>query len=119
MIQAKINKLLLHWQERIKHFREALVRAAQSEAAYKHERAKFILAYKAHGERISQAEAETAADADETLHKARLARLADDAEVEACKAEMHWFREHSQHLRSDRVDERQRDQLYADHPAGA
>lgn len=119
MIQHKINKLLTQWQERIRHFREALIKAAQSEAEYKNQRARFILAYKAQGERVSQAEAEAAADADETLYRARLARLADDAEVEACKAEMWWFREHSQHLRSDRVDERQSNHMYADHPAGA
>lgn len=118
-VQNEINNHLLLWDQFIRHAREAGLKAAQSEAEYKRDRAKFVAWYKATNPGASQVAAESAADANETLHVRRVARLSDDAEVEACRMRNQWFRAKSEALRSEKVDERESSRLYADNPAGA
>ena len=118
-VQQQVNSHLLEWNYIIDAFRVAVRKQAHSEAEYKHARARFIVRFKAENTGVSHAAAESAADADDALHSLRLARLGDDAEVEAFKAKLAWCRERSQHLRSEKVDERQSNQLYAENPAGA
>ena len=118
-IQNDINQHLIRWDEFIIHARKAGLKAARSEAEYKRDRAKFVASYKAMNPGASQAAAESAADADDTLHIARVTRLSDDAEVEACRMKHHWFRAKSDALRSEKVDERESSRLYTETPAGA
>lgn len=87
---------------------------AQTEAEYKHQRAVFIATNRAEDAKLTQSAAETLADADDDLHQLRVARLGYDAEVEAFKAKLHWCRAKSDALRSEKVDERQQNLLYAE-----
>lgn len=118
-VQLRINDLLAEWYEFIRYFRQAIHKARRTEAAYKHERAKFIVKAKAEQPGLSQSAAEALADADDELYKLYVARLGDDAEVESCKAQLHWFRANSDALRSEKVDERRADELYRDHSSGS
>lgn len=118
-VQTELNSHLLEWDNIISSYRAAVHRQAQSEADYKHQRAKFITRARAEQPGLSQAAADSLADADDTLHALRVGRLGSDAEVEAYKAKLAWCRAQADSLRSQKVDERESNRLYADHPAGA
>lgn len=113
-VQAQVNKHLMEWDKFIRLFREKSFNAAESEANYKHALARFIVEAKARDQKLSQAAAETLADADLEIYKKRLERLQAQHELEAYKAKLTWYREKSQHLRSEKVDERESNRLYAD-----
>lgn len=109
-----MNQHLLAWDKIINAFRTAVHNQARSEAEYKHQRAVFIAEQRAADGKLSQSGAETLADADEYLHSLRVARLGDDAEVEAFKAKLQWCRAQADALRSEKVDERESNRLYVE-----
>lgn len=87
--------------------------AARAESAYKHERAKAVLRHKESGERMSVAEAETRADADESVAQLYQDRLVKTAQADALKAKLSQLREQVAVGRTAVVDERAADQFHA------
>lgn len=81
---AHLGRISRAYEIAADEYREIAQRAAETEAAHKTARAKSILRFKAAGERVSHAEAETRAEAEEdiaVLFRERLiaAALADSA----------------------------------------
>lgn len=87
--------------------------AARAESAYRHERAKAVLRHKESGERMSVAEAETRADADESVAQLYQDRLVKVAKADALKAKLSQLREQVAVGRTAVVDERAADQFHA------
>ena len=107
----------MDWDKIINAYRTAVKKQAQTEAEYKHQRAVFIATNRAEDAKLTQSAAETLADADDDLHQLRVARLGYDAEVEAFKAKLQWCRAKSDALRSEKVDERESNKIYAENAA--
>ena len=63
-VQAEINSCLMDWDTLLRAYRDAGRQFAQAEADYRRARARFILRAKADDPKMSQAAAETLADAD-------------------------------------------------------
>lgn len=101
------------WSQVLFSFREAKVQAAQARATYKSLRARTIIAAKAENPRLSQAAAETLADAEDDVYQAHLEMLSAEANAEALVYKHTQLKEYSKQLLTDRVDERTRDQLHS------
>lgn len=119
MIQSEINVHLIEWDKIARRYRNTMQDAADGENKYRQERAKFIIRAKDADPKLSQAGAETLADADDAVMNARLKRMALEADVEALKQKLFWCRSKADSLRSEKVDEREANRLYAENPAGA
>lgn len=119
MSQQQINEHHAEWNRLILLFRDAETTAAQKENAYRRERAKFIIRAKDADPKLSQAAAETLADADDRVMGLRLERMGAEAESKGLKEKLFWCRSKADALRSQMVDEREADRLCRDHPVGA
>lgn len=93
--------------------KEIYVAAAKAEAAYKRERAKAALRLKESGERMSVAEAELRADADDKVAALYEERLIASATAEAHKHKLIQLREQNANGRTAVVDERANDEIHA------
>lgn len=93
--------------------------AARAEASYKNERAKAVLAHKLSGERMSVAEAELRADAQDDIAELLQNRLVKSAVADALKAKLMQLREQVASGRTVVVDERAADQFHARGYGGA
>lgn len=113
-VQHQLNQTLLEWDKFIPYARQKRREQDEKHSEYKHQRAKFITAYKANNPGTSQAAAETAADADDALHQLYLERLLAESETDSCKDKLVWFRSQADALRSAKVDERESARLYAE-----
>ncbi len=89
------------------------VAAAEAEATHKAERAKAVLRAKAREERISQAEAETRADADDRIADLLRDRLVKAAQSDAHRARLAQLREQVAVGRSYVVADREADRLHS------
>lgn len=119
MIQHDINTHLLEWDNIAKAYRSTMNAHAEAENTYRAERAKFIIRAKNDDPKLSQAGAETLADADDAVMTLRLRKEAKAGEVEAYRQKLFWCRAKADSLRSEKVDEREANRLYADNPGGA
>lgn len=119
MIQSEINKHLLEWDKIARAYRGAMNTAAEAENDYRRERAKFKLRALDADPKLSQAGADTRADADDPVMGLRLRKEAAAADVEAYRQKLYWCRAKADALRSEKVDEREASRLYAENPAGA
>lgn len=119
MIQTDINRHLLEWDKIAQAYRSTINAHAEAENTYRKERAKFIIRAKDADPKLSQAGAETLADADDPVMTLRLKKEAKAGEVEAYRQKLFWCRAKADSLRSDRVDEREANRLYSENPAGA
>lgn len=119
MIQHDINQHLMEWDRIVKGYRSTMNYHAEAENDYRRERAKFIIRVKDADAKLSQAGAETLADADDEVMTLRLKKEARAGEVEAFKHKLFWCRAKAEALRSERVDEREANRLYSDAPGGA
>ena len=100
------------WSQVLISLRDAKKAAARARATYKHMRARIILAAKADHPRISQAAAETLADAEDEVFEAHLDMLEAEGYAEALVYKHTQLKEYAKQLLTDRVDERTRDQLH-------
>lgn len=100
------------WSQVLISLRDAKKAAARARATYKHMRARIILAAKADHPRISQAAAETLADAEDEVFEAHLGMLEAEGYAEALVYKHTQLKEYAKQLLTDRVDERTRDQLH-------
>lgn len=119
VIQSAINEHLIEWDKIARRYRNTMQDAAEAENEYRRARAKFIIRAKDADPKLSQAGAETLADADDEVMNLRLKRMALEADVEALKQKLFWCRSKADSLRSEKVDEREANRLYAENPAGA
>lgn len=93
--------------------------AARAEASYKNERAKAVLKHKLSGERMSVAEAELRADAQDDIAELLQNRLVKSAVADALKAKLMQLREQVAVGRTAVVDERAADQFHSRGYGGA
>lgn len=119
MAQSDINEHLLAWDKLILTYRDHTNEAARAENEYRRARAKFIVRARDDDTKLSQAAAETLADADDEVMGIRLHKVAAEAEAESFKQKLWWCRYKADALRSEHVDERMASQLYADRGPGA
>lgn len=87
--------------------------AAHADAEYKRQRAKAVLRHKATRDRMSQAEAETRADADDQIHEAYVAKLVSAADSESHKDVLRHLREAEPSARTEVATEREADRIHA------
>lgn len=113
-VMAKLTQHLLDWFKFIPYTRQKRFERDNAVAEYKHQRAKFIVAYKAQNPSASAVVCESAADADDVLHGLYLARLLAESEAESCKDKLIWYRSNADALRSEKVDEREANKLYSE-----
>lgn len=86
--------------------------AARAEAEHRKERAKAIVWHKTSAEKISMAEAETRAEADENVSRLYLDRLVKAAAADAARARLHQLKEQTAVGRSFAAAERAADQIH-------
>lgn len=96
-----------------------LTAAAQAEAAHKTARAKFMLAARATGECRSMTEAETRAEADDTIADLYLTRLTTRAVADSHLEKLRQLRAQCDNGRSYSSYEKELDRLHADGRTGA
>lgn len=113
-IQNELNQHMMDWDNFIPYARQKRREQDEKHADYKHQRARFIIAYKANNPGVSQTAADSAADADDALHELYLARLLAESETDSCKDKLSWFRSKADALRSAKVDEREANRLYSE-----
>lgn len=108
------------YQQVANEYRDANVKAAEAKAAHVKERAKAVLRFKAtESERMSQAEAETRAEADDEIASLHLAMLTTAALASSCKEKLVQLKEASTNARAEATHEREIDRLHAEGRAGA
>lgn len=117
--QQDISRHLLEWDRIAQAYRSTINAQAEAENMYRQERAKFIIRAKDADPKLSQAGAETLADADDPVMTLRLKKEAKAGEVEAYRQKLFWCRAKADSLRSEKVDEREANRLYSENPAGA
>lgn len=117
--QQDISRHLLEWDKIAQAYRSTINAHAEAENTYRQERAKFIIRAKDADPKLSQAGAETLADADDPVMILRLKKEARAGEVEAYRQKLFWCRAKADSLRSDRVDEREANKLYSQHGGDA
>jgi aminopeptidase N len=100
MSQTPMERLIsyaLAYEQAVNEYKAVALEAASNEAAHKSERAKAILRFKARTEpgkqRISQAEAESMAEADDTVADLYMARLTSAAIADAARQRLFQLRE--------------------------
>lgn len=91
--------------------------AARAEAEHRKERAKAIVWHKTSAEKVSMAEAETRAEADDNVSRLYLERLVSAAASDAARAKLHQLREQVAVGRSFAAAEREADRITATGPA--
>lgn len=118
-VQRAMNDLFVEWNNVTKQYKNELIAAATAEADHKRERARFIVSARAADPKLSAAQAETQAEADDTISELYLERLGNAALAEATKHRLFMLRSNADALRSERVDEREANKLYSEAPGGA
>lgn len=93
--------------------RDVYSEAARADAAYKVERAKAILRFKAGAERMPQSEAETRADAADTIAALHLAKVCAAADAESLKDKLRQLKEREASCRTEVTTEREADRIHA------
>lgn len=92
---------------------EVYTAAGEADAEYKHRHAKAVLAFKESGERMSQAEAECRADADDDIAALYRDKMVTRAKADALKVKLAQMREQQANGRTAVVDERGVDEGHA------
>jgi hypothetical protein len=82
------DNFLTEYKHLVTSYREANTEAARAEAAYKSGHAQAVLRHKASRDRMSQAEAETRADADEDMFYLHFAKLTTRSDVDGYYQDM-------------------------------
>lgn len=93
--------------------RDTYAAAARADAAHKRERAKAVLRFKAGAERMTQAEAETRADADDVISQLYLSKVIAAAESDALKDKLRQLKEREASCRTEVTTEREADRIHA------
>lgn len=92
---------------------EVYTAAAEADANHKYAHARAVLQFKESGERMSQGEAETRADADDDVARLYREKVVTRAKADALKAKLTQLREKQANCRTAAVDERGVDESHA------
>jgi hypothetical protein len=92
---------------------EVYTEAAEADANHKYAHARAVLLFKESGERMSQGEAETRADADDEVARLYREKVVTRAKADALKAKLTQMREQQANVRTAVVDERGVDEGHA------
>lgn len=119
----RLTSYALAYEKAADEYKELALQAAACEAEHKAARAKAILRFKARVEqgkqRMSQAEAESMAEADDTVADLYMARLTSAAVAEAHKQKLFQLREMVSAARTVVASERTADSFHAGGLTGA
>lgn len=85
---------------------EVYTAAAEADANHKYAHARAVLCFKESGDRMSQGEAETRADADDDVARLYREKVVTRAKADALKAKLTQMREQQANCRTAAVDER-------------
>lgn len=114
-----LRAVSLEYESKASDATKVYTAAARAEAVYKRERAKASLRFKESGERMSVAEAELRADADDNVARLYEDRLVLAATAAAHKDKLIQLREQNANGRTAVVDERAGDEIHARGHSGA
>lgn len=117
--RSRLGEVSREYQEKADSADQVYGAAARAEAGYKKARAKAVLRFKTDAERMSQAEAETRADADDEVARLHETYLVAKAAADALKAKLTQLREQNANGRTAVVDERGVDELHGRGYGGA
>lgn len=115
----RLGDVSRQYEQMANTYRDVTLDAAAAEAAHKTARAKAILRAKSGEERVSHAEAETRAEADDAIADLYLRRLTTAALAESHRAKLHQLREQVATGRTAVASERAADQFHAEGRTGA
>lgn len=118
-VTQKIIQLLASWHDFLFTYRTEGQEAALAAAEYKRERAKFIVVEKDKDPKIAATVLEARADADDRIAGLYLRKLATEAAAGATQYALIKCRTEADLLRTEVVDERETNRLYADNGPGA
>lgn len=107
------------YQAKADEYRGVAVAAAEAEAEHKSQRAQAILRHKASVERMSMAEAETRAEADEEIAVLYRKRLIAAALADAHREKLRQLKEQIAYGRTYAATEREIDRMHGDNYGGA
>ena len=115
----RLGAVSREYQTAAQGYEAIAVAAAESESLHKTERAKKLLSIKATEERMSHAEAEARAEADDYIAGLYRDRLVKAAQAEAARARLAQLREQVAVGRSVVTSERAADQFHSERIGGA
>lgn len=110
---AHLAKISAEYAEMAQAYEEVARTAAECEADHRHARAKAVLKYKASEDRMSQAEAETRAEADDGVANLYRLRVVTAAVADAHRERLRQLREQTSVGRSVVASERAGDEIHA------
>ncbi len=115
----RLGAVSREYEKQADAYRDVAIDAAAAEAEHKAKRAQAILRFKAERERMSHAEAETRAEADETVAALYRERLITAAVADSHRAKLYQLREQVRFGVSAAVTEREADRIHASGWSGA
>lgn len=116
---TRLGAVSRDYQRMADEYRDVAIAAAEAEAAHKAGRAKAILRAKTGEERISHAEAETRAEADDDIAGLYRERLVTAAIADSHREKLRQLREQVATGRTAVASEREVDRIHADGLSGA
>lgn len=115
----RLGAVSLEYQTKADEYREIAQAAARAEAEHKTARAKAVLRFKAAAERMSMAEAECRAEADDDVAELYLRRLTTAARADSHREKLRQLKEQIAYGRTYVATEREIDRMHADGRGGA
>lgn len=112
--QERLNQHLMRWDSEIREYEQAVAIYGQRKADLAYRRAVVMETAKADREKLSQAQAEKIADADEKAHELDVGYRSAESTMAAKKERLRWCSAVADALRSQISTERAEAQLYAD-----
>lgn len=116
---GRLGAVSRQYEKLVDEYRDVAINAAVAEAEHKTARAKAILRAKAGEERVSHAEAEARAEADDEIAALYLRRLTTAALADSHREKLRQLREQVATGRTAVASERAADQLHAEGRTGA
>lgn len=116
---ARLGSVSRTYEQAVAEYGPLAVEAAKAEAAYRAAKAKAVLRAKAGPDRVSVAEAEARADADDEIADLYQRRLVTAALADAHRERLRQLREQVATGRTAVASEREADRLHADGVTGA
>jgi hypothetical protein len=108
-----LSKVSKEYQAKADEYERVAIDAAANEAEHKAQKARAVLRFKATRERMSQAEAETMADADEVIAQLYRDRLISAAIADAHREKLRQLKEQVASGRTYVASEREVDRMHA------
>lgn len=114
-IKSELEEHLQNWRSALLRYRDVLGELARAKADLDRSRAVFILKHRAMGEKVSHAQAESAADADDDLYEKELNVRVVEAEVTALDKSLRWYAASLDAMRTTMASEREENKFISQH----